>query len=132
MLSGRMRRNYWKSHFRVSADPLNVKEPTPVSRPRNSESVFRAIADPKRRRILDLLGKRDCSVGELLETMRMQRADASYHLGVLMQAGLLRQRRRGRSLVCSCDLRPLTTPHAWLGLHLARSGRVVKDDGSAA
>ncbi len=91
-----------------------------MSRPRNSESVFRAIADPKRRRILDMLRKRDCPVGEVIEVMRMPRAIASYHLGVLIQAGLLRQRRRGRSLVCSSDVRPLTTAHAWLGGQIAR------------
>jgi DNA-binding transcriptional ArsR family regulator len=78
-----------------------------MSRPRNSESVFRAIADPTRRKMLDLLRDGERSVGEMVTTMRLQRAVASHHLGVLIQAGLIRQRRRGRELVCAIESRPL-------------------------
>ncbi len=96
-----------------------------MSRPRNSESVFRAIADPTRRRILDSLREDERSVGELIRAMRLTRANASHHLGILMQAGLLRQRRRGRELVCSIDTRSLIPAHAWLGRHVQRTnGRV--------
>ncbi len=90
-----------------------------MSRPRNSESVYRAIADPTRRRMLDLLRDRACTVGELTTTMRLRRPIASFHLGVLIQAGLVRQRRRGRNLMCSRDPRALAIAQMWLGAHLA-------------
>jgi DNA-binding transcriptional ArsR family regulator len=91
-----------------------------MSRPRTSESVFRAIADPTRRRMLDLLRDGERSVGELITTMRLQRAVASHHLGTLIQAGLVRQRRRGRELVCISDSRPLYQAVAWLSSHVQR------------
>lgn len=92
-----------------------------MSRPRNSESVFRAIADPTRRRMLDLLRDGERTVGELIVTLRLQRPVASHHLGALLEAGLLRQRRRGRQMVCTIDPRALAAAHAWLGSHLGRS-----------
>jgi len=92
-----------------------------MSRPRNSESVFRAIADPTRRRILDLLRHGEQTVGDLIATLHVQRPIASHHLGALLQAGLVRQRRRGRHLMCSIDPRPLAPAHAWLSGHLART-----------
>lgn len=92
-----------------------------MSRPRNSESVFRAIADPTRRRMLDLLREHERTVGELVLTMRLQRPVASHHLGVLVHGGLVRQRRRGRELVCAIDPRPMAAVQAWLTRHLQRS-----------
>lgn len=91
-----------------------------MSRPRNSESVFRAIADPTRRRMLDLMRDGERSVGELVTTMRLQRTVASHHLGTLIQAGLVRQRRRGRERVCVIDQRPLHLAVAWLNSHVQR------------
>ena len=92
-----------------------------MSRPRNSESVFRAIADPTRRRMLDLLREHERTVGELVLTLRLQRTVASHHVGVLVHGGLMRQRRRGRELVCSIDPRPMAAAQAWLARHLQRS-----------
>jgi DNA-binding transcriptional ArsR family regulator len=74
--------------------------------------VFRAIADPTRRKMLDLLRDGERSVGEMVTSMRRQRAVASHHLGVLIQAGLIRQRRRGRELVCAIESRPLAQAQA--------------------
>ncbi len=89
-----------------------------MSRPRSTESVFRAIADRKRRRILDLLRVRECTVGEIATTIRLQKAAATFHLGVLLHAGLMRQQRRGRNLMCNADTRPLELAHGWLGSHV--------------
>ena len=94
-----------------------------MSRPRSSESVFRAIADPTRRRMLDLLCDRECSVGEIVETMRLRRAVATFHLAVLLKAGLVLQRRRGRNLMCTPDCRPLAAAHAWLSRRLPAPAR---------
>ena len=91
-----------------------------MSRPRNSESVFRAIADPTRRRVIDLLRDQERSVGDLVRTMRLSRAGASHHLGMLVQAGLVRQRRRGRELVCTVEVRPLVPAFSWLSRHMRR------------
>lgn len=93
-----------------------------MSRPRNSESVFRAIADPTRRKMFDLLRQRECPVSEVITSMRLRRNTASFHLGVLLEAGLVNQRRSGRTMVCAANPRALGMAHAWLGKHLLRAG----------
>jgi DNA-binding transcriptional ArsR family regulator len=73
--------------------------------------------------MLDLMRDGERSVGELIATMRLQRPVASHHLGALIQAGLVRQRRRGRSLVCVVDPRPLSQAFGWIDSHLSRGRR---------
>jgi DNA-binding transcriptional ArsR family regulator/uncharacterized protein YndB with AHSA1/START domain len=61
------------------------------------DKVFRALADPTRRRLLDKLFKRDGqSLGELGRRLKMTRFGVMKHLRVLEEAGLVVTRRRGR------------------------------------
>ncbi len=85
-----------------------------MSRPLNSESVFRAIADPTRRRVVDLLRGGERPVGEVIAAIHLKPPAASYHLRVLLNAGVVRQRRNGTQRVYSLDTRMLLAPHAWL------------------
>ena len=85
-----------------------------MSRPRNTESVFRAIADPTRRHMLDLLVKGDRTVGDLVAQLRLRPSALTFHITGLIGAGLVRQHRRGRHLVCSLDRRALSTVRSWL------------------
>ncbi len=63
----------------------------------NADAVFRALADPTRRGLLDALFKRDGqNLGELGERLRMTRFGVMKHLRVLEEAGLVVTRRRGR------------------------------------
>lgn len=59
---------------------------------------FNALADPVRREILTVLSERgECSAGELSDQIGMVgRTAVSSHLGVLKEAGLIRERREGR------------------------------------
>jgi DNA-binding transcriptional ArsR family regulator len=63
------------------------------------EAVFRALADPTRRRMLDALFARDGqTAGELAALVpEMTRFGVAKHLGLLEEAGLLTTRRQGRS-----------------------------------
>lgn len=73
-----------------------------MSRPRQPENpsadevVWRALSDPSRRRILDLLRERPRTTGELTECFDFSRYAVMKHLKVLHQAGLLLIERRGR------------------------------------
>jgi DNA-binding transcriptional ArsR family regulator len=58
---------------------------------------FKALADPTRLRILALLAREELSVGELTEVLGMTQSRVSGHLGVLREAGLVRDRRQGTS-----------------------------------
>lgn len=58
--------------------------------------VFKALGDPTRRQILDLLKEGDLSAGEIAEGFAMTKASISHHLNLLKQAGLVRVRRDGQ------------------------------------
>lgn len=60
------------------------------------EHVFRAVADPSRRAILDLLAQGERAVGELLEHFSFSQPALSKHLKVLREAGLVVSRAVGR------------------------------------
>lgn len=75
---------------------LRHVENTPAD---DTDAVFRALADPTRRRLLDALVERDGqSAGELVARVpEMTRFGVAKHLGLLEEAGLVTTRRRGRS-----------------------------------
>jgi DNA-binding transcriptional ArsR family regulator len=59
------------------------------------EAALRAIAEPRRRRILELVGDRELSAGEIASHFEVTRPAISQHLGVLKEAGLVDERRNG-------------------------------------
>jgi DNA-binding transcriptional ArsR family regulator len=59
------------------------------------EAALRAIAEPRRRRILQLVGGRELSAGEIASHFDVTRPAISQHLGVLKEAGLVEERRNG-------------------------------------
>jgi DNA-binding transcriptional ArsR family regulator len=59
------------------------------------EAALRAIAEPRRRRILQLVGERELSAGEIASHFEVTRPAISQHLGVLKEAGLVDERRNG-------------------------------------
>ncbi len=61
--------------------------------------VFKALADPTRRRILDLLRGGDLSAGNLAAGFDISKASISHHLNLLKQAGLVRVRRQGQQQI---------------------------------
>jgi DNA-binding transcriptional ArsR family regulator len=85
-----------------------------MSRPHADESVFRAIADPSRRRILDLLRHKEMTPGDLLGEVSFGLANLTFHLRVLRSAGLVAQRRTGRQRVYRLNAKVLHAPLAWL------------------
>ncbi|MEO0972002.1 MAG: autorepressor SdpR family transcription factor [Pseudomonadota bacterium] len=61
--------------------------------------VFRALADPTRRRILELLRQGDMTAGELAEHFSLTKATLSRHFAVLREAELIHGDRHGTSIV---------------------------------
>ena len=59
------------------------------------DSTFRALADPTRRRIMQLVAARSLSAGEIAGHFRATRPAISQHLGVLRSAGLVSEERKG-------------------------------------
>lgn len=59
------------------------------------EAAIRAIAEPNRRRILQLVSERELSAGEIAAQFEVTRPAISQHLTVLREAGLVAERREG-------------------------------------
>ena len=68
------------------------------------EKAIRAIAEPNRRRILQLVTAKELSAGEIAAEFEITRPAVSQHLGVLREAGLVSERRDGTRRLYS--LRP--------------------------
>lgn len=64
---------------------------------------FKALADPTRRRILELLRDGDLTAGELAEHFDISKPSLSHHLATLKSAGLVSDERRGQSIVYSLN-----------------------------
>jgi len=73
-----------------------------------------AIADPTRRRIVELLAKRDHTAGELVAEFDMSAPAISQHLNVLREAGLVTTRVEGQSRVQTLNPAGLDDIGAWL------------------
>jgi DNA-binding transcriptional ArsR family regulator len=75
---------------------------------------FQVLADPTRRRILDLLLERPRSVGELVEHLGLTQPGTSKHLRVLREAGLVAARQDAQRRWYELRPGPLTEIDAWL------------------
>lgn len=73
-----------------------------------------AIADPTRRRIVEMLAARDLTVGEIVEEFDMSTPAISQHLKVLREAGLVNSRVVGQSRIQSLNPEGLQQIQSWL------------------
>lgn len=62
------------------------------------ERVFKALADPTRRRVLQLLRRRPLSAGELAAHFPVSKPTMSAHFSVLQEAGLIAAEKSGRTI----------------------------------
>src|SRR5437764_1887226 len=85
-----------------------------MHRARAHADVFRAIADPTRRAILDRLRAGAAPVNALASDFSQSRPAISKHLRVLRDARLVREQRVGRSRVYQLDAVPLQQVAGWI------------------
>jgi DNA-binding transcriptional ArsR family regulator len=79
-----------------------------------ADLVFRALADPTRRRIVERLGKGPLAASELAEPLDMTLSAVMQHLGVLEECGLIRTRKEGRRRICALDSPGISTLEDWI------------------
>jgi DNA-binding transcriptional ArsR family regulator len=77
-------------------------------------TTFEVVAEPTRRRILDLLRERSRPVGELVEVFGLSQPLISKHLRVLRDAGLVRVRQDAQRRWYELRPEPLVEVDAWL------------------
>ena len=66
--------------------------------------AFKALADPTRRRILELLADGELTAGEIAAQFDMAKPSVSHHLATLRSAGLVADERRGQNIVYRLNL----------------------------
>lgn len=79
------------------------------------DRVFRALADPTRRAILEKLSQGPISVSRLAEPLEMSLAAVVQHLQVLEESGLVRTEKLGRVRTCSIEPAGLSVAAKWIG-----------------
>jgi len=82
-----------------------------------ARDVFRAVADPTRRALLDKLRATERSVNDLAGPFPVSQPAISQHLRILRRAGLVRVRQEGRHRVYRLDARPLREVFEWTSLY---------------
>jgi DNA-binding transcriptional ArsR family regulator len=78
-------------------------------------NALAALADPTRRRIVELLADGERSAGELASQFQTSRPAVSRHLRVMRENGLVRARAEGTRQLYSLDPAPLAELDEWLG-----------------
>jgi DNA-binding transcriptional ArsR family regulator len=76
--------------------------------------AFRALADPTRRGVLDLLRRGSLPAGEIARAFPVSRPAISRHLRLLRRARLVRERREGRRRLYQLNPEPLRVVDSWL------------------
>lgn len=66
--------------------------------------AFKALADPSRRRILELLSGGEMTAGDIAANFDMAKPSVSHHLNILKAAGLVSDERRGQNIVYCLNL----------------------------
>jgi len=78
-----------------------------------SRDVFQAIADPTRRKIIDILADGSLSVNEVAENFEISRPAISKHIKILNECGLLIIHREGRKRYCRAEPNKLKKVVDW-------------------
>ncbi|WP_342515149.1 metalloregulator ArsR/SmtB family transcription factor [Sporosarcina sp. FSL K6-1522] len=76
--------------------------------------VFQAIADPTRRKLLELLADKKLSITIISSHFTMSRTAVTKHLHVLESAGLVTSQKVGREKLFCLEAQPLQTLQSWL------------------
>jgi DNA-binding transcriptional ArsR family regulator len=91
-------------------------------------SVFKALADPTRRQILDLLKDGDLTAGEIAEHFSISKPSISNHLNILKNAELVLAEKKGQFIVYSLNTTVFQEVIKWL-MDMSKGG--AKDEISS-
>jgi DNA-binding transcriptional ArsR family regulator len=77
-------------------------------------NLYEALAEPHRRRIIEMVGERERTAGEIVEALGISQPGVSKHLRVLREAGLVSVRKDAQRRVYSLQPQKLAELDAWL------------------
>ena len=87
-----------------------------MPRASTTSDPFNAIAEPRRRHILEFIAAEERSVNEIAEALELNQPSVSKHLQVLRDVGLVTVRRDGRQTLYRTNAETLRTVHDWCGM----------------
>jgi DNA-binding transcriptional ArsR family regulator len=88
-----------------------------MARAATTADAFNAVAEPKRRQILDVLAGEELPVNELVTRLGLTQPQVSKHLRVLREVGLVEVREEGRQRMYRLNGQPLKSIHDWVRVY---------------
>lgn len=86
-----------------------------MARAATTSDAFNAVAEPRRRDILNYLALQERPVGEIVDALEMEQPSVSKHLRVLKEVGLVHARREGRQMFYRTNADGIRPLHEWTG-----------------
>ena len=86
-----------------------------MPRATTTSDPFNAIAEPRRRHILELIAGEERSVTEIAAALELNQPSVTKHLQVLSEVGLVTSRREGRRVMYRTNAEALRSVHEWSG-----------------
>jgi DNA-binding transcriptional ArsR family regulator len=86
-----------------------------MARATTNSDAFNAVAEPRRRAILNLLALEERSVGDIVARLELAQPSVSKHLRVLHDVGLVTARRDGRTMLYRTNAASIRPLHEWTG-----------------
>ena len=86
-----------------------------MARAATTTDAFNAVAEPRRRDILNLLALQEWPVGAIVQRLGLEQPSVSKHLRVLRDVGLVHVRRDGRRMVYRTNAEAIRPLHEWTG-----------------
>ena len=77
-------------------------------------AIFKALNDPTRRQILDLLKEKDLTAGEIADKFDISKPSISHHLDLLRQAGLVVSAKEGQFIYYSLNTTVMDEMIKWV------------------
>ncbi len=77
-------------------------------------NVFKALSDPSRRSMLNLLKDSDLSAGEIAAQFNMTAPSISHHLSILHEAGLVQRQKKGQHVIYTINTTVLQDVMNWI------------------
>jgi DNA-binding transcriptional ArsR family regulator len=85
-----------------------------MARAATTTDAFNAVAEPRRRQLLDALASGERRVNDLVDVLNLAQPQVSKHLKVLRDVGLVEVRREGRERIYRLQGRSLKPIHDWV------------------
>ena len=84
-----------------------------MARAATTSDAFNAVAEPRRRDILNYLALQERAVGDIADQLSLAQPSVSKHLRVLLNVGLVSVRREGRSMLYRVNAEAIKPLHEW-------------------